>query len=972
MSNITNQIKRVKKRDGSVVLYDEKKVTDAIFKAIQAAGEDDYGLAKILTKKIANVLDIFFKSNHVPNVENIQDLIEKILIEEGHSKIAKSFILYRAQRDRLRKEKQLVMDIGKVTQDYLEQADWRVNENSNVNYSLSGLMLHLANSVIANYTLEEIYPKEVSEAHKDGDMHIHDLGMGISGYCAGWSLRQLLIEGFNGVAGKTDAVPAKHLDSVTWQMINFIGTMQNEWAGAQAFSSFDTYLAPFVRVDDLPYKKVKQAIQGFVFNMNICSRWGSQCVSKDTDCLTEEGWKSYDQIKVGNKIATFNIKTKKIEYLPALMIKSYEYDGKLINLKNRSQDQLVTPDHKVVRKRFNANICELIEAYTLTNFKTPILIPNSADSESKKRINPDWVKLFAWLVSEGGFSEDRGRISIFQPVKNIKNCEEIRSIFKNLNFTWDEQLKKGGFLGSSKTIRFRLGQASARKVREKINSKKVPEIIKTLDKNQIKLFLETYINGDGHREEKGRISIYTKDNDIKDSIQELCVLCGWGTSLNKNRNDVWVINIIRNSYTSITEIIKKYYRGIVWCPTTKNGTFVARRNGKVFITGNSPFSNITLDWTCPEDLKNQPAIVGGKFMDFTYGDCQKEMDIINKALLEVMTEGDAKGRTFTFPIPTYNLTKEFNWDSENANLLFAATAKYGLPYFQNFINSNLKPSDTRSMCCRLRMDMRELKSRGNGLFGSGELTGSQGVVTINLPRIGYLSKTKEDFYSRLSRLMTIAKISLEIKRKLVQKNMDNALMPFSKRYLGTLDNHFSTIGINGMNECLLNFIGKNIATQEGKDFAEEVLDFMRATMQDIQEETGHMYNLEATPAEGSSYRFGKLDKKKYPDIITAGKDAPYYTNSTQLPVDYTADIFEALELQDSLQIKYTGGTVLHGFIGEQISNAEACKKLVKRIAENFRLPYFTISPTFSVCPEHGYIPGKHETCPFECGKKEVN
>jgi ribonucleoside-triphosphate reductase (formate) len=652
---MTDAIRRIKKRDGTIVLFEEKRITDAIFKSMQAVGDDEYDLAKVLTKKVVNVLDIFFKSSHVPGVENVQDLIEKILIEEGHSKLAKSFILYRAQRERLRNEKEIMMDIGKVTKDYLDQADWRVNENSNVNYSLSGLMLHLANSVIANYTLEEVYPREVTAAHKEADMHIHDLGMGISGYCAGWSLRQLITEGFNGVPGKTDAKPAKHLTSLTWQMINFIGTLQNEWAGAQAFSSFDTYLAPFVRADNLTEKQVRQCIQGFVFNMNISSRWGSQ----------------------------------------------------------------------------------------------------------------------------------------------------------------------------------------------------------------------------------------------------------------------------------------------------------------------TPFSNITLDWVCPRDMRDKPALVGGKEMDYNYGDCQVEMDLINKILLEVMLSGDASGRIFTFPIPTYNVTKDFNWDSPNANLLFEATAKYGLPYFQNFINSDLDPEDVRSMCCRLQMDMRELKHKGGGMFGSAELTGSLGVVTLNMPRLGYLSKNKEEYFQRLDRVMNLAKMSLEIKRKLVQKNMDNNLMPFSKRYLGNLNHHFSTIGINGMNESILNFMGKEIATPEGKAFAEEVLDHIRDTMTNFQEETGHMYNLEASPSEGTSYRFAKHDKKKFPDIITAGKDDPYYTNSSQLPVGYTDDIFEALELQDSLQSKYTGGTVLHGFVGEQISDPETCKKLVKRIAENFRLPYFTITPTFSVCPEHGYIPGKHPECPFE-------
>lgn len=652
-----NKVRRVQKRDGQLVLFEETHITDSIFKAIKAVGQDDYSKAKNLSKKVFTILDIFFRGGVIPTVEMIQDLIEKTLIESSEVEIAKAFILYRDQRRRLRDEDVAMMDVQKTMDGYLRQSDWRVAENANMNYSLSGLLMHAATSVFAHYTLNTVYPPEISDAHRNGDLHIHDLGMGIAGYCAGWSLRQLLTEGFNGVPGKIDSKPPKHFDSALWQMINFIGTMQNEWAGAQAFSSFDTYLAPLVKHDGLPYKKVKQALQGFVFNMNVPSRWGGQ----------------------------------------------------------------------------------------------------------------------------------------------------------------------------------------------------------------------------------------------------------------------------------------------------------------------TPFSNLTIDWVVPEDMKNKKAIVGGKEADFTYGECQEEMDMINKAFMEVITEGDAKGRVFTFPIPTYNITQDFDWDSDNAKLLFDMTAKYGIPYFQNFINSELKPSDVRSMCCRLQMDMRELRQKGGGLFGAVEMTGSIGVVTINLPRIGYLSKTKEEFFERVLKLMDFSKESLELKRKMVQRNMDNGLMPFTKRYLGTLQNHFNTIGVNGMNEALLNFFGKdtNIATQKGIKFTEEVLDVMRDRLTKYQEETGHIYNLEATPAEGTAYRFAKMDKERYPDIITAGKDEVYYTNSTQLPVGYTTDIFEALELQDSLQIKYTGGTVLHGFLGEMVSDPETCKQLVKRIAYNFKLPYFTITPTFSVCPKHGYIPGKHETCPYE-------
>lgn len=651
------KVKRIQKRDDQLVLFDENRITEAIFKAVKAVGQDDYNKAKNLSDNVVSILDIFFKGGVIPTIEMVQDLIEKVLIEAREVDVAKAFILYRDQRKRVREEKTVLMDVTKTMDGYLAQSDWRVAENANMNYSLSGLLMHAASTVFANYTLENMYPSEIAEVHKNGDLHIHDLGMGIAGYCAGWSLRQLLTEGFNGVPGKIDSKPAKHFDSALWQIINFIGTLQNEWAGAQAFSSFDTYMAALVKYDNLPYKKVKQAMQGFVFNMNVPSRWGGQ----------------------------------------------------------------------------------------------------------------------------------------------------------------------------------------------------------------------------------------------------------------------------------------------------------------------TPFTNLTFDWVCPEDMRNKKAVVGGMEMDFTYGECQDEMDMVNKAFMEVIMEGDAKGRVFTFPIPTYNVTQDFEWHSENATLLFDMTAKYGIPYFQNFINSELKPTDVRSMCCRLQMDMRELRQKGGGLFGAVEMTGSIGVVTINLPRIGYLSKTKEEFFAHITRLMDHARESLEIKRKMVQRNMEKGLMPFTKRYLGTLQNHFNTIGLNGMNEALQNFLGEDvtIATKKGIKFAEEVLDFMRDKLMKYQEETGHIYNLEATPAEGTAYRFAKIDKERFPDIIQAGGETPYYTNSSQLPVGHTEDIFEALELQDSLQIKYTGGTVLHGFLGEAVSDAETCQKLVKRIAYNFRLPYFTITPTFSICPKHGYIPGRHEECPYD-------
>lgn len=554
------------------------------------------------------------------------------------------------------------IDINKLVEDYIGIHDWRVSENANIGYSFGGLMLHISGTVNGNYVLNKIYPKKVSQAHREGDFHLHDLFMGLNGYCAGWSIRQLLLEGLNGVPGKIYSAPPKHFSTVMTQLVNFLGTLQNEWAGAQAFSSFDTYLAPFVAFDGLDFKQTKQYIQQFIFDMNTPSRWGTQ----------------------------------------------------------------------------------------------------------------------------------------------------------------------------------------------------------------------------------------------------------------------------------------------------------------------TPFTNITLDWNIPEDLADQPVIIGGKTQKQKYKDFLPEMAMINKAFIEVMTAGDASGQPFTFPIPTYNITRDFDWNSENARLLFEMTAKFGIPYFQNFINSDLSPSDTRSMCCHLRLELKDLTRKTGGLFGFGESTGSVGVVTINLPRIGYLSKTKKEFFQRLSRLMDLAYVSFEIKRKIVQENMDRGLLPYTKRYLGNLRHHFSTIGLVGGNEACLNFLGKDIGTPEGKAFMIEVLKFMRKKLTLFQKKSGEIYNLEATPAEGTSYRFARIDKKKFgKKIITVGTaEAPYYTNSTHLPVNFTDDMFEALEHQDDLQVLYTGGTVFHGFLGEKVSDGESCKILVKKIAENFRLPYYTITPTFSICPSHGYLKNETKKCP-KCGKKTL-
>lgn len=643
------------KRDGSFVDFDLNKISAAIEKAGKATGEFDAATAARITK--IEVVNNLKKLNvSTPNIEQIQDAVENALFDAGYRKTLRAYIVYREQRSKSRDARRSLVDVESSMNEYLQQLDWRVNANANQGYSLGGLILNVAGKVVANYWLSYIYPKEIGLAHREADIHIHDLDM-LSGYCAGWSLRTLLNEGLNGVPGKVEAGAPKHLTSAVGQIVNFLGTMQNEWAGAQAFSSFDTYLAPFIRVDNLSYQEVRQCIQELIYNLNVPSRWGTQ----------------------------------------------------------------------------------------------------------------------------------------------------------------------------------------------------------------------------------------------------------------------------------------------------------------------TPFTNLTFDWVCPEDLRGQHPLIGGEEVDFTYGELQAEMDMINRAYIEVMLEGDNKGRVFTFPIPTYNMTPDFDWDSPNAKLLFSMTARYGLPYFQNFINSELKPNMIRSMCCRLQLDLRELLKRGNGLFGSAEQTGSLGVVTINCARLGYVfAQDEEGLFNRLNYLLELARNSLEIKRKVIQRHMDQGLFPYTRRYLGTLRNHFSTIGVNGINEMIRNFTQdeEDITTEAGHEFAVKVLDFIRQKMVEFQEETGHMYNLEATPAEGTTYRFAKEDKKRFPKILQAGTpDHPYYTNSSQLPVNYTDDPFEALEMQEDLQKKYTGGTVLHLYMNEAVSSPEVCRDIVRRALEKFRLPYITITPTFSVCPKHGYIAGNHEFCP---------
>ena len=654
-------INTVVKRDGTKVDFELSRIENAISRAFEATGkETNRQIVGLIALRAAADFGSKVKDGEI-GVEAIQDSVETTLALCGYSDVAKSYILYRKQHENVRNAEQNMIDYKKTVDGYLTADDWRVKENSTVNYSIGGLILSNSGAITAKYWLSQIYDEEIGAAHRNADLHLHDLSM-LSGYCAGWSLKQLIREGLGGVEGKISSRPAKHLNTLCNQMVNFIGIMQNEWAGAQAFSSFDTYLSAFVKAENLSYREVKQCISSFVFGVNTPSRWGTQ----------------------------------------------------------------------------------------------------------------------------------------------------------------------------------------------------------------------------------------------------------------------------------------------------------------------APFSNITLDWTVPPDLKDLPAIVGGEDMDFTYGDCQKEMDMVNKAFLEVMLEGDANGRGFQYPIPTYSLTKDFDWsDNPNNELLFSMTMKYGTPYFSNYIgNTEMQPSDVRSMCCRLRLDLRELRKKSGGFFGSGESTGSVGVVTLNMPRLAYLAKDEKDFYERLDKLMDIAARSLKVKRTTISKFLENGLYPYTKRYLGTFDNHFSTIGLVGMNEACLNanWLRCDLTDERGQRFTAQVLDHMRERLSDYQEMYGDLYNLEATPAESTSYRLAIHDKKRYPNIITAGtQESPYYTNSSNLPVGFTHDLFRAMDIQDDLQTKYTSGTVFHVFLGEQPTSWEAVASLVKKIASNYKLPYFTISPTYSVCKEHGYITGEHYTCP-KCGK----
>jgi ribonucleoside-triphosphate reductase len=804
-------------------------------------------------------------------------------------------------------------------------------------------------------------------------------------YCCGWDLKDLLLRGFTGVPGKISCAPPKHFSAALGQCVNFIYTLQHEAAGAQAFSSFDTLLAPFIRYDKLSYKEVKQKMQEFLFNMNVPTRVGCQCVSQDTEILTPNGWKSYKDIEEGVVIKTFNLNTQKIEDQIVTSVFKGHYKGVMYNLQNRIQDQLISPKHRVVRRVFNSQKYILEPIEDVLNLKSPVIVPIASDSNDRDyNISDEQIKLITWILTEGTLERDGSfrRLSIYQSkIKNKGKYNEIVKLLKHFNLEFSETKKMG--LGSD-VARLRLNTKDSKKVLKWFDNediKRIPKRIFNLSQRQSRVFLDTYIKGDGF--ETNKIACTSKE--IIDGLQIIAVNAGYGTTVLKREptigsKPVYVLRLIRHKDTYITKIKKVKYDGIIWCPHTVNETIIARRNGKVFITGNTPFSNITMDLVPNGMLAKENVIIGGKPQKEKYGDFQKEMDMLNEAFCEVMMEGDAQGRLFSYPIPTYNITKDFDWDSPKYESLWEMTAKYGIPYFSNFINSDMSPDDARSMCCRLRLDNRELRKRGGGLFGANPLTGSIGVVTINMPRIGYLAKDKKDFFKRLDKLMDLAKQSLLIKRSQIEKYMDQGLYPYSKFYLKDIKerfgeyfkNHFNTIGILGLNEALINFLGagNDITSAKGRKFGLEVMDHMRERLMDYQLETNQLFNLEATPGESTTYRFAKADKKKYGDKIIAASDlgkkmneSPYYTNSSQLPVGFTDDVFDALDLQDEFQCKYTGGTVLHIFLGERMPSTQSVKTLVRKVAENYKLPYFSITPTFSICPKHGYIAGEHYYCP---------
>lgn len=1304
-------IKYIEKRDGSIAKFNPKNIYNAVYQSAKSCNEfvDVDNVVRLVTERLEK------RNQPTINIEIVQDEVEFVLMGLGYFKAAKSYITYRNMRDAQRNLSLGNINAESSVEEYLSRADWRVNANANQGYSLGGMILNVAGKVTANYWLNKIYPKEIGQAHRNGDIHIHDLDM-LSIYCCGWSLKNVLREGMNGIAGKIESNPPKHLSSALNQALNHLCCCQNEAAGAQAYSSFDTYMAPYIRIDNLSYKEVKQHLQEFIYNLNVPSRWG--CVPTSTEVLTTDGWKDSYTLSMKDKVYSINKRGELCLSTIKRIIHKKNASKKLIAFRNDhyNYEQLVTPEHRVLVGRTQLSKLDDLKIKRAENISgitnLPVAFTNSIIEDSSP--SNEEVMMAAALYCDGSWyykeKVDTPRVFYFKSPNRQKDSW-FEKLCKKLGVVYKKKKVIGDF--GSTVNKYVFHSDSARKLTKLVGRKtRIDEKFLNMNREKSQLFLDTWMAHDG-QEEKHILQFDTLA--IAKGLQHIAVNACKTSSIVKIHKSQYV-KLRGVEMLGVKQIQQIDYDGEVWCPSLTMGTAIFRdKNGGVFISGQTqtPFTNLTFDWVCPEDLKKEKPVVGGKECDFFYGDLQKEMDMINKAYIEIMLEGDKNGRVFTFPIPTYNMTKEFDWDSENSTLLFEMTAKYGLPYFQNFINSELKPNMIRSMCCRLQLDLRELLKRGNGLFGSAEQTGcydeetevltrqgwkfwkdvtmedefctlsrsrkieyqrpirlfkkkysgkmihfntrnldlkvtpnhnmlienqkgelsliradkyafsskiyhngipkrgiwvgkkqdlfelkgiegtkysfgheypytspdrtfdtkdwmaflgiflsegwyskiknrnkdylfiisqkkphvrkqikelfkrmgihynekivkngfgvhcktlhsylkqfglqkvrfiprevleldkeyleilyhwlmlgdgsvskngqetyytcskqlasdvqeliiklgygsrittkdklyhgkinriyevskhvksdkywiqthkkievedycgkiycaevpnhtlivrrngkatwcgnSIGVVTINCARLGYLFKgDKESLYNRLDYLMDLARNSLELKRKTLKQNMDRGLYPYIKRWLGTLRNHFSTIGVNGINEMIRNFTNdkEDITTEKGHAFAVEFLDHVRAKLLSYQSEQGTMYNLEATPAEGTTYRFAKEDKKRFPDIIQAGTPSnPYYTNSSQLPVGYTDDPFEALELQDDLQRKYSGGTVLHLYMNEAISSSDACKKIVKRALTNFKLPYITITPTFSICPIHGYIKGQHEYCP---------
>jgi len=1294
-------IKSIIKRDGKRQKFQPEKLTTTIYNAMTATGEGSEDDAKRIA---ANIIRQLERANKVPTVEEVQDRTEMTLMRNKFLRAAKAYIVYRKQHDELRDISSLIQDTDTI-ESYLNKSDWLVKENSNMTYSLQGLNNYLSSKVISNYWLQKLYPPEIRNAHIDGDIHLHDLGT-LGAYCVGWDLADLLERGFMGVSGKVHCKPPKHLRSALGQTVNFLYTLQGEAAGAQAFSNVDTYFAPFIREDALNYTEVKQAIQEFIFSMNVPTRVGFQCLSEDTTILTPNGWKSYDKVTKGDFIYTYNVNEKRLEQKPVKRIFSKEYSGKMYSLRNRSQRQLISPNHRVVRQKFNSQSYLLQPIEDVIKYKTPISIPMTATNNSDDYdISDEQIKLMAWIIAEGTIEKDGShRVSIYQ--KEESTCNEIKALLDSFGFEYSEREQKS--LGTCKHIR--LKPSSSKIVHSWLEGTKkiIPRYLYSLSKRQAQIFIETYILGDGYKHNNIH-NITTTDKNILDGLIAIGFLAEYCISVWKripqskiSKKVQYIISLSRAKHDVIQKIEEVNYSGIIWSVNTDNETVIAKRKNAIFITGNTPFVNFTQDLKVPNFIKDEPPIVGGERNGDTFEDYQDEMDMFNYAFGEVMCEGDGHGNPFTFPIPTINITKDFDWDNDSLEPIWNMTSKYGIPYFSNFVNSDMSPDDVRSMCplsgnekvlikssrgrdleyssirniyegssknniyevfsngefisgtfnkfnnqkmievelhnghkvkmseshtnivldsdeirelpgrdltmdmylpysmnvyngcggnrdigffvgcyagdgsldgdtavifslnknndseirdelinistryfganystyiqdnveflrinsrgavgickdyvhgkninkfynasvfsksvdfrngileghlatdggtrnriytsskrmvetlnmlaatlglttsiykddregrlgknpnyavmiyvlsrqrygdnwfkkygllwmkikkirkipgsvaycfesstdnhmftigttgilthnCRLRLDNRELIKRGGGLFGANPLTGSIGVVTINMSRIGYLSSDADQYFERLDYLMDMAKDSLEIKRQVIENYTKNGLYPYSRVYLDSVyqrfekywQNHFSTIGVIGMNESLNNFMDCDIGSEDGINFAIEVMDHMRDRLAIYQEVTGNMYNLEATPAEGATYRLAKIDRAKYNDIHTANINGgePYYTNSTQLPVHYTDNVFKALQLQDDLQCKYTGGTVMHIFLQDEFPPPEGVSALVKKVTDNFHLPYFTITPTFSVCPTHGYMAGRLEECP-RCG-----